>query len=90
MFDQPRIKGIIFTDTMIGRYKSLDVNSYAQVFSNDYFFTATYHMDKNSLSGQGLRGFISDFGFMDRLVCDISKDHTSKGTDFMNKYKITG
>ena len=46
MFDQPRIKGTIFMDTMTGQYKSIDGNRYAQVLSNDYFFAAVYPMDK--------------------------------------------
>ena len=37
MFEIPRIKGWIFTDTMTGQYNSLDVNRYSQVFNNDYF-----------------------------------------------------
>ena len=40
-------------------------------------------MEKKSLAGQGLREFITDFGIMDRLVCDESKEQTSKGTDFI-------
>ena len=40
MFELPCIKGKILIDTMAGRYKSLDRNSYAQVFTNDYFFAA--------------------------------------------------
>ena len=35
MFEQPHIKGTILTDTMVGWYKSLDRNRYAQVFAND-------------------------------------------------------
>ena len=85
MFKRPRIKRRIFTDIMTGTYKYLDRNSYAQVFSKNYLFTAAYPMEKKSLSDQGLREFIGDFGVMDRLVCNRSKEHTSKGTDFMKE-----
>ena len=44
MFERPLIKGEIFTDTMAGRYKSLDGNCYDQIFSNKYFFAAAYPM----------------------------------------------
>ena len=65
---------------MSGRYKSLDSNRYAQVFFNYSLFTAAYPMEKKSKVGQGLREFIADFGVMDRLVCDGSKEKTEKGT----------
>ena len=83
MFEQPRIKGGIFTETTAGWYKSLDKNCYAQVFSNDSLFAAAYTMDKKSLAGQGLREFIGHFGVMGRLVCNRYKEQTSKGTYFM-------
>ena len=85
MFERPHIKGEIFTDTTAGWYKSLDGNRYVQVFTDYSFFAATYPMEKKSLAGQGLREFISDFGVIDRLVCDRSKDQTSKGTGFMKE-----
>ena len=85
MFERPCIKGTKFIDTVAGRYNSLDNNCNPQVFYNDYLFAAAYPMEKKSLAGQGLREFISDFGVMDRLVCDGSKDQTSKGTDFMKE-----
>ena len=40
MFEQPRIKGKIFTDTMASRYNYLDGNRYAQLFAKNYFFAA--------------------------------------------------
>ena len=74
MFEQPHIKGTIFIDTMAGGYKYLDRNLYAQVLANDSFLDSTYPMEKKSLSGKGLREFIADFGVMERLVCDGSKE----------------
>ena len=70
---------------MEGWYNSLEGKRYAQVFTNYYFFAATYPMDKKSLAGQGMTEFIGDFGVMDRLVCDGSKEQTSKGTNFMKE-----
>ena len=51
MFDRPHNKGTIFIDILAGKYKSLEVNRYAQVFTNDYFFAAAYLMEKKSLAG---------------------------------------
>ena len=83
MFERPRINGAIFIVTMAVRYKYLDRNRHAQLFVNNSFFAAVKPMDKKSLPGKGLREFIKKFGFVDRLVCDKSKEQTSKGTDFM-------
>ena len=73
MFDQPCIKGTIFTDTMAGRYNYLDSNLYVQVFANDSFLASAYPMENKSLEGQLLREFVADFWVMDCLVCDGSK-----------------
>ena len=50
---------------------------------NKSLFAVTYPMEKKSLAGQGLREVIGDVGVMDRLVCNGSKDQTSKGEYFM-------
>ena len=44
-------------------------------------------MENKSLAGQGLREFIAGFGVMNRQVCDVSKDQTSKGEDFMKEVR---
>ena len=44
-------------------------------------------MEKKILEGQVLREFIADFGGTDRLVCDRSKEQTTKGTDFMKEFR---
>ena len=75
---------------MEGRYMFLDGNRYAQVFAKESFFDDTYPMEKKSLTGQGMTKFIGDFGGMDRLVCDRSKEQTSKGMDFMKEVRKHG
>ena len=52
MFKKQHIKGKIFTDTMIGRYKSLEGNRYAQVSTKNSFCATAYPMEKNSIEGQ--------------------------------------
>ena len=40
MYERPRFKGTVYTDTMHGHFKSLDGNRYAQVFAAEDFFAA--------------------------------------------------
>ena len=75
---------------MDGQYKSLDSNRCAQVFANKSFFAAAYPVEKKSLAGQGMREFIGYFAVMDHLVCDGSKEQTSKGKDSMKEFRKHG
>ena len=78
MFIRPRIHGTIYTDTMNGRYKSLDGNKHAQICANESFFTTAYPMEHKSSTGQALKQFISDFGIPDKLVCDGAAEQVGK------------
>ena len=78
MFIRPRICGTIYTDTMNGRYKSLDDNKHAQIFANESFFATAYPMEHKSSAGQALKQFISDFGIPDKLVCDGAAEQVGK------------
>ena len=51
------LSGDWFTDTMDGRYKSLDGNRYAQVFANKVYFSRIYPMDSKAKAGNALRLF---------------------------------
>ena len=55
MFIRMRIHGTIYTDTMNGRYKSLDGNEHAQIFANESFFATAYLMEHKSSAGQALK-----------------------------------
>ena len=63
---------------MNGRYKSLDGNKHAQIFANESFFATTYLMEHKSSAGQALKQFISDFGVLDKLVCDDAAKQVGK------------
>ena len=78
IYEQPRIRGTIYTDTMGGRHKSLDGSKYAHVFANDSFFAVSYPMDKKSSAGQALKQFIADFSVPDQIICDGSGEQTGK------------
>ena len=82
MFIRPRIRGTIYTDTMNGRYKSLDGNKHAQIFANESFFATAYPMEHKSSAGQVLKQFISDFGIPNKLVCDGAAEQVGKRTEF--------
>ena len=84
MFIRPRIRGTIYTDTMNGRYKSLDGNKHAQIFAYETFFATAYPMEHKSSAGQALKQFISDFGIPDKLVCDGAAEQVGKRTEFQS------
>ena len=87
MFERPRIKDVIFTDTMDGQYRSLDGNCHAQIFANKDFFAVAYPLEKKSHAGEGLKQFISDFGVPDTLLCDGSGEQTGKRTTFREQVR---
>ena len=78
MFIRPHIRGTIYTDTMNGRYKSLDGNKHAQIFANESFLATSYLMEHKSSAGQTLKEFISDFGIPDKLVCNGAAEQVGK------------
>ena len=84
MFIQLCIRGTIYTDTMNGRYKSLDDNKHVQIFANESFFATAYPMEHKSSAGQALKQFISDFGIPDKLVCDGAAEQVGKRTEFQS------
>ena len=84
MFIRPCACGTIYTDTMNGRYKSLDGNKHAQIFANESFFATAYLMEHKSNAGQALKQFISDFGIPDRLVCDGTAKQVGIRTEFQS------
>ena len=87
MYERPRIRCTVYTDTMDGQHKSLDGNKYTQVFAMDFHFSAVYPMESKGLAGEALKQFISDFGVPDMIICDGSKEQTKQGTTFMEQVR---
>lgn len=84
MYNQCKLRGQQFyTDTLIGKYKSVTNNTCAQLFANKSFFVKAYPMEKKSLAGAALRQFIRDFGFPEQLMFDGSGEQTGPKTEFM-------
>ena len=75
-YERLRFRGIIYTDTMHGHYKSLDGNWYMQVFATEDFFAAAYPMEAKSMAGDALKEFITDFGVPDKIVMDGAAEQT--------------
>jgi hypothetical protein len=87
VFSRKTLSGNWSTDTMDGRSKSLGGNRYAQVFSNNAYFSRIYPMDKKSKAGDALRLFCQEFGVPERLTFDGSREQTMKGTEFMKQIR---
>ena len=91
MYNQKKLRGQRFyTDTLIGKYKSVTNNTCAQVFANESFFAKAYPMEKKSLAGAALRQFIRDFGVPEQLTFDGSAEQTKPKTDFMKHIRDYG
>ena len=87
MYEQPRIRGVVYTDTMDGQHKSLKGNKFAQVFATDFHFSAVYPMESKGHAGDALKQFITDFRVPDKIICDGSKEQTKRGTTFMEQVR---
>ena len=84
MFIRPCTRGTICTDTINGRYKSLDGNKHAQILANESFFATIYPMEHKGSAGEALKQFISDFGIPDKLVRDGAAEQVGKRNEFQS------
>ena len=87
MFHQRKLNQRFYTDTLFSKYKSVNGNKCAQVFSNDSFFITAYPMASKSHAGNALGEFINDFGIMRELIMDGAKEQTNPNTTMMKKIK---
>ena len=91
MYNQRRLRGQHFyTDTLIGKYKSLTNNTCAQIFANESFFVKAYPMEKKSMAGAALRQFIRDYGAPERLTFDGAAEQVKPKTEFMKHVRDYG
>jgi hypothetical protein len=87
-FYQPRrLKDDFYTDTAISKTLSINGNKYAQIFSNTRNFVAVYPMEKKSMAGDALKEFTQDYGIMNRLYSDGSREQTGAKTTFVKTAK---
>ena len=91
MYHQCKLRGQWFyTDTMIGKYKSLTNNTCAQLFANESFFAKAYPMEKKSMASAALRQFIHNFSVPEQLTFDGSVEQVKPKTDFMKHIRDFG
>ena len=64
---------------MDGRSKTINRNMHAQVFANDKYFAKPYPMDKKGKAGGELKELCGDFGVLENLKFDGSREQTCKG-----------
>ena len=91
VFEHSLLRGQFYTDTLDGRCKSLDGNSYAQVFANKDLFAVVYPMQSKAMAGDALRQFVHDYGRPEHLTYDGSGEQCGKKTEFVKnirKYAI--
>ena len=69
------------------RYKSLNGNRYAQVFTNKAYFLCIYLIDSKRKAGNVLRLFCQEFSVPEKLTFDGSKEQTQRNTTFMKQIR---
>ena len=83
MYERPRLRGVVYTDTMHGHFKSLDRNKYAQIFATEDYFAAAYLMESKALAGDALKEFITDYSVPDKIIMDGAGEQTGQLSTFM-------
>ena len=87
MSERPRLRGVVYTDTMHGHFKSLDGNKYAQIFATEDYFVVAYSMESKALAGDALKEFITDYGVPDKIIMDGARGQTGKRSTFMEQVR---
>ena len=85
MYKCPRLRGVVYTDTMHGHFKSLDGNKYAQIFTTEDYFAAAYPMESKALASDALKEFITDYGVPGKIILDRAGEQTGKRSTFMEQ-----
>jgi hypothetical protein len=82
-WDKPRLQGKWYTDTVLGREKSITGNTCCQIFTNKNHFIVAYPIDSKAKAGDALSLFIQEYGVPESLTSDGSKEQTGPRTRFM-------
>ena len=72
-----------YSDTVMGRHKSLNGNTCAQIFTTKDHFIVAYSMESKAEAGEKLKLFISEYGIPKYMTFDGSKEQSSKNSLFM-------
>ena len=87
----PRLEQRFYSDTVMGRHKSLTGNTCAQIFTTKDHFIVAYPMESKSKAGEKLKFFIAEYGAPTHMTFDGSKEQTGRKSLFMEtirKYDI--
>ena len=85
MFSRKTLSGHWSTDTLDGRYKFLDDNTYTPIFANKADFSRIYPIDSKKKAWDALNFFCQEFGIPEKLTFDGSKVQNCPGTKFMKQ-----
>ena len=84
MYQQRKLRNQKFyTDTLIGKYKSLTNNTCMQIFANEAQFVKAYPMQSKGSAGAALRQFVRDYGVPEKLTSDGAGEQSGPNTEFM-------
>ena len=72
-------------DTMNGGLKSIDDKQFAQVFSNNVYFSKVYPTDSKRNPGYALKLFCQELYVLYKMIFDGYKEQSCKGTTFMKE-----
>ena len=93
MFDVRRLQGIMSTETMDARCKSVHGKKYSQIFGNKKFFVEAYPIKRKSDFHEGVDKFFKTNGAPTNLIYDGATEQVGRKTYFqkmMRKYHIEG
>ena len=90
MYQQRRLNQKFYTDTLMGKYKSLTGNTCIQIFANESQFVKAYPMESKAEAGLALRQFVRDYGAPDKLTSDGAGEQTGGKTAFMYNVRKYG
>jgi len=84
MYEVPRLRCTMATDTMDPRCEGIHRYKYCQVFGSKEMFAAAYPIHKKSDCHVALKKFIVDYGAPEVMIQDGSKEQTGPGTLFQS------
>ena len=84
MYEVPRLRCAMATDTMDSRCEGIYQYKYCQVFGSKEMFAAAYPIQKKSDCYVALKKFIVDYGAPEVMIQDGSKEQTGPGTLFQS------
>ena len=90
MFQVKRIRGSIATDTMDARIQSIHGERYCQIFGSKEFFVEAYPIETKGDCHTALDTFIRQYGAMDLLTFDGSKEQGGRKSKFQATIKKYG